>query len=116
MDVKRYECMGRMSRVVEHNGVLYLSGHAAPASLKSVREQTEYIVNKLSAVLDQYGSDKEHILSAVIYLKDMSAFADMNAVWDQWIGMDNGPARTCVGAPMSSEDMLVEITLIAAVR
>ena len=116
MDIKRYECMGRMSRVVEHNGVLYLSGHAAPGTLKTVKEQTEYIVNKIDAVLKQYGSDREHILSAVIYLKDMSFFAEMNAVWDQWIGMDNGPARTCVSAFMSSEDMLVEITVTAAVK
>ena len=62
-------------------------------------------------------SDKKHILSATIYLKDIDAdFKDMNSVWDAWVEKGFAPARACVEAKMAREALLVEISIVAAVK
>jgi enamine deaminase RidA (YjgF/YER057c/UK114 family) len=69
---------------------------------------------KVDELLLQAGSNREHILSATIYVKDMSYFSEMNAVWDAWIPEGYAPARACVAATMAREVLLVEISVIAA--
>ena len=86
MEIKRFEGTGRMSKVVEHNGTLYLSGLTNDEG--DMKEQTAAVLAKAETILNQYGSDKNHILSATIYVKDMALFADMNSVWDAWV--ENG--------------------------
>ena len=71
---------------------------------------------KIEELLGKYGSDKDHILSATIYLKDMALFDQMNSVWDAWVTPGNEPARCCVEAKMASAAILVEISVIAAVK
>jgi enamine deaminase RidA (YjgF/YER057c/UK114 family) len=39
----------------------------------------------------------------------------MNEVWDAWVPEGYAPARTCVCAPLPSEELKVEITVTAAV-
>jgi len=108
MEIKRFEGTGRMSKVVEHNNTLYLSGLTNDEG--DMKEQTAAV----EAILNQYGSDKNHILSATIYVKDMALFADMNSVWDAWVENGNEPARACVEANMARENLLVEISIVAA--
>ncbi|GAA0223171.1 RidA family protein [Metaclostridioides mangenotii] len=114
MEIKRYEGTGRMSRAVVHNNTVYLCGQTHAEG--DVKEQTEEVLKKVEDLLNKYGSDKNHILSANIYLRDMKDFADMNSVWDAWIEDGNEPARACVEARMARESLLVEITIVAAVK
>ena len=44
----------------------------------------------------------------------MADFAEMNAVWDQWVPEGFAPARACVEAAMARNVLLVEISVIAA--
>ena len=46
----------------------------------------------------------------------MKDFAEMNTVWDNWIPEGHAPARACVEARMARPDLLVEISVIAAVK
>ncbi|WP_027702967.1 RidA family protein [Metaclostridioides mangenotii] len=114
MEIKRYEGTGRMSRAVVHNNTVYLCGQTHAEG--DVKEQTAEVLKKVEDLLNKYGSDKNHILSANIYLRDMKDFADMNSVWDAWIEDGNEPARACVEARMARESLLVEITIVAAVK
>jgi enamine deaminase RidA (YjgF/YER057c/UK114 family) len=114
MEIKRYEGTGRMSRAVIHNNTVYLCGQTHAEG--DVKEQTAEVLKKVEDLLNKYGSDKNHILSANIYLRDMKDFADMNSVWDAWIEDGNEPARACVEARMARESLLVEITIVAAVK
>ncbi len=81
---------------------------------KDITEQTQTMLDKVDVLLAQAGSDKEHMLSATIYIKDMSMFAEMNAVWDNWVPAGHAPARACVEASMARDTLLVEISVIAA--
>jgi len=114
MTIERLETKQRMSRVVKHNGTIYLCGQVAADASRDITEQTQTMLAKVDTLLEQAGSGRKQILSATIYVKDMSYFADMNAVWDAWIPEGFAPARACVAAKMAREALLVEISVIAA--
>jgi enamine deaminase RidA (YjgF/YER057c/UK114 family) len=116
MEIKRVETKPRMSRIVIHNGIAYLCGQVAKDADKGITEQTETMLEKVTALLEQAGSDKEHLLSATIYIKDMKDFAKMNEVWDNWVPEGYAPARACVEAAMARPQLLVEISVIAALK
>ena len=105
MEIKRLETNERMSKVVLHNNTLYLCGQTHDEG--DVKEQTAAILSKIENLLNQYGSDKKHILSATIYLKDIGA---------DWVEKGFAPARACVEAKMAREALLVEISIVAAVK
>ncbi|MGI9275213.1 MAG: RidA family protein [Endozoicomonas sp.] len=112
--IERQEIKQRMSRIVKHNGTVYLCGQVAADASAGIREQTATMLDKVDALLKQAGSDREHMLSATIYLKDMALFADMNEVWDAWVPEGHTPARACVEASMARPELLVEISVVAA--
>lgn len=108
------ESTPRMSRIVEHNGTIYLCGQTAKDATAGIEGQTVTTLEKVEEFLAMAGSDKEHILSVTIYLRDMKDFAAMNSVWDAWVVDGAQPARACVEARLAREDLLVEMSVIAA--
>lgn len=114
-EISRAETTARMSKIVTHNGTIYLCGQVADNSDEPVGPQTENMLAKVDSLLEAAGSDRNHILTATIYLRDIKDFAAMNSVWDNWVPQGHAPARACVEARMAREDLLVEISVIAAV-
>ncbi len=112
--IKRYEGTGRMSRVVEHDNTLYLCGQTHNDPESGIKLQTIEVLEKIERLLGEYGSDKSHILSVTIYLKDICMFDEMNEIWDKWMECGYEPARACVEAKMASDNILVEMSVIAA--
>ena len=114
MIIERLETKARMSRIVKHNGTVYLCGQVCADASKGISEQTQTMLNKVEALLLAAGSSKKHMLSATIYLKSMADFAEMNIVWDAWVPAGFAPARACVQAAMARDVLLVEISVVAA--
>ena len=114
MKIERMETKQRMSRIVKHNGVIYLCGQVCADATQDITHQTQTMLDKVDSLLIQAGSDRKHILSATIYLKTMDDFAKMNEVWDNWVPEGYAPARACVTADMAREALLVEISVVAA--
>ncbi len=112
--IERLETGARMSCIVKHNGTIYLCGQVCADATKDIKEQTQTMLDKVDALLEQAGSSRKHMLSATIYVKDMSYFAEMNAVWDAWVPEGHAPARACVAAKMARDALLVEISVVAA--
>lgn len=106
----------RMSKIVIHNDTVYLCGQVAKDAKADIREQTQTMLDKVDDLLLQAGSDRQHILSATIYIKDMQDFAHMNEIWDAWVVEAHSPARACVQASLARPELLVEISVIAAVK
>lgn len=106
----------RMSKIVIHNDTVYLCGQVAKNSDDDIDEQTHTMLEKVDELLQQAGSDRKHILSATIYLKDMKDFSAMNDIWDTWVIEGFSPARACVEASLARPELLVEISVIAAVK
>ena len=116
MSIERIEKTPRSSRIVKHNGTVYLCGQVCKDSTQDITEQTASMLDKVTDLLAQAGSDNQHILAATIYIKDMKDFAQMNAVWDNWVEPGFQPARACVQASMARAELLVEISVVAAVK
>ncbi len=105
-----------MSKAVVHGNTVYLAGQVADKSKgASVAEQTQEIVGIIDEILKEAGSDKTKILSATIYLSDISTFAQMNSVWDTWVVAGHTPARATVEAKLAAPEYTVEIAVIAAI-
>lgn len=117
-NIKRIDTSGRMSKIVIHNDTVYLCGQVGdnPDGPISVGRQTENMLAKVDSLLEQAGSGRDALLSATIYVRDMKDFAEMNQVWDNWVPEGHAPARACVEARMARPDLLVEISVIAAVK
>jgi enamine deaminase RidA (YjgF/YER057c/UK114 family) len=116
MHIDRKQTTQRMSRIVTHNQTVYLCGQVTKDRDAGIRIQTRQTLEKIDALLAEANSDKNHLLSVTIYLKNMADFAEMNLVWENWINPGFAPARACVNAAMASEELLVEMTVIAAVK
>ncbi|MBY5542160.1 RidA family protein [Rhizobium leguminosarum] len=115
MQIERYETGKRMSQAVTYGGLVFLAGQVAiDAPGASVREQTT-ILARITRLLEGAGSDPTRILSATIWLTDISSFEDMNAVWDAWVPSGHAPARATVEARLAGPEFAVEIGIIAAV-
>lgn len=112
--IERLETKARMSRIVKHNGTIYLCGQVCADATKGIEEQTQTMLDKVDDLLLKAGSSRKHMLSATIYVKTMDDFAAMNAVWDAWVPEGYAPARACVQAPMARDVLLVEISVVAA--
>ena len=114
MTIERKHTGERMSRIVKHNGTIYLCGQVCKDANENITRQTETMLEKVDELLLEAGSSREHILSATIYIKTMEDFAAMNAVWDAWVPQGHAPARACVQASMARPELLVEISVVAA--
>jgi len=115
MSIERHDVGPRMSKVVVHGNTVYLAGIVAEAAKgKSVSEQTKDILGQIDGFLAKAGTDKSKLLSANIWITDMSTFAEMNAVWDAWVASGHTPARATVEAKLAAPDYKVEIMVVAA--
>ena len=115
MEIIRINQSDRMSKITVYNNIVYLSGQVAEDVNDGIQGQTKSCLSKIEMLLNEGGSDKEHILSTTIYLRDMKGFNSMNEVWNNWIIKGKKPTRTCVQAEMARESILIEITVTAAV-
>ena len=102
MEIIRHDMCKHFARVTEYNGVLYFTGHIAAGKQPTMTEQMVALTHRLDELLEQFGSDKNHILYAKINIHDWSMF-DAGCM----------PARTTAQSVLT-DGYLVEITLTAA--
>ena len=104
-----------LSRAVVAGDLVFLAGLTADDLAADVTGQTAQILGKIDRYLAEAGSDKSHLVSAQIWLRDIANWSEMNKVWTGWIDKDNPPARATVEARLAGERILVEI-MVTAVR
>jgi enamine deaminase RidA (YjgF/YER057c/UK114 family) len=115
MSIRRIGAGARMSQAVIHGNTAYLAGCVArDPDGKNVGAQTKDILEQIDATLAKAGTDKTRLLSATIWLSDISTFDEMNKVWDGWVSQGNTPARATVEAKLAAPRFKVEIGVIAA--
>ncbi len=115
MTIKRFQVGRRMSQaVVCNNGIVFLAGQVADDPSQDAAGQTRQVLAAIDKLLGEAGSDKSRLLSANIFLADMTDFAAMNAVWDAWVSPGNTPARATVQAQLARPQWRVEIVVTAA--
>ncbi|MER9946504.1 RidA family protein [Mesorhizobium sp. M0047] len=114
MSIRRIDVGPRMSQIVIHRDTVYLAGQVGKPG-GNVASQTQDILAAIDELLAKAGSDKTKILQAIIWLADMSTFAEMNSEWDKWVPQGNTPARATGEAKLAGPEYLVEIIITAAI-
>lgn len=115
MAILRQLTNDRMSQLVVYNSTVYLSGQVGDDMAAGIEQQTRETLANIERLLDLAGTDKTRILSVTIYLKDIDAdFAGMNSVWDKWLPKGVAPARATVESKLCEPEILVELSVVAA--
>jgi enamine deaminase RidA (YjgF/YER057c/UK114 family) len=79
----------------------------------SYYEQTQKVLARIDESLALCGTDKSKILSAIIYIADVTQKKELNRAWDEWVDQKNPPMRACIGVVIEPPH-LVEIVITAA--
>lgn len=112
------KAIGPYSQAVKQGGMIYTSGQIPldPATGKLVEGDFEAMARRvfdnLAAVLAAAGAEFRHVLKTTVYLKDLSDFQKLNAVYAEYFG-EHKPARSTVGVAQLPLGAAVEIDLIA---
>jgi len=114
MSMDRYGVGEFLSQAVVHGDTVYVAGQLAPDGGASVADETRGVLRQIDAVLKEAGSDRSRLLSVSIYLVDIADFAEMNAVWIEWLDGAAPPARATVQAALAHPERRVEIAAVAA--
>lgn len=114
-EIKRIGVGARMSEAVCYNGIVWLAGQVGNPG-DSVEAQTKTCLAEVDRILAEAGTDKTRILSAQIWLADISTFAEMNKVWDAWVPAGHTPARATGEAKLATPEYKVEVIVTAALK
>ncbi len=110
--------IGAYSQAIKANGMVFTSGQipldpATGAFPEGITAQTKQSLSNVKAILEGAGTSLDKVIKATVFLSDMNNFAEMNAVYADFFGTDNPPARAAVEVARLPKDALVEIEVIA---
>ncbi len=110
--------IGAYSQAIKANGMVFTSGQlpldpATGAFPEGITAQTKQSLSNVKAILEGAGTSLDKVIKATVFLSDMNNFTEMNAVYADFFGTDNPPARAAVEVARLPKDALVEIEVIA---
>ncbi len=110
--------IGPYSQGIKANGFVFTSGQipldpTTGAFPDGITAQTKQSLTNVKAILEQAGTSLDKVIKATVFLSDMNHFAEMNAVYSEFFGTTNPPARSAVEVAKLPKDALVEIEVIA---
>jgi 2-iminobutanoate/2-iminopropanoate deaminase len=117
---KAPKAIGPYSQAIVANGFIFVSGqipiNPADASIIGgpIAEQTRQVLKNITAILEAGGSNLSEVVKTTVYLKDMSSFDEMNAVYAEYFS-GHKPARATVQVAKLPKDVGIEIDAIATV-
>jgi 2-iminobutanoate/2-iminopropanoate deaminase len=103
--------IGDLIFVAGQLGIVLESGELAG---ETVAEQTEQVMQNMSAILEAAGSGLDKLVKTTVFLLDLADFAAMNDVYARHVG-DRPPARSTIGISQLPSGARVEIEAIAHV-
>lgn len=111
--ITRIESGNRLSQAVIHNGIVYLAGQVGNPG-DGVHAQTVTALAEVDRLLALAGTDKTRILSAQVWLADVSTADEMNRAWEAWVAPGHAPARATGESKLVAPEYLVEVIVTAA--
>ena len=82
---------GHYSTVVEHNGLLYLSGQlpferGTKNMPKGIEAQSKLVFENIEFILKEAGSSKKQIIQMRLYIPNVELWEKVNAVYANFFG------------------------------
>jgi 2-iminobutanoate/2-iminopropanoate deaminase len=108
---------GHYSQIIEHGGVLYLSGQL-PIDPKTriipetFEEQSKLALSKIDLLLKEAGSSRNKVLQMRIYISDISLWDKFNEIYSNFFG-EHKPVRCVVPSGKLHHGCLIEIEATA---
>jgi reactive intermediate/imine deaminase len=108
---------GHYSPCIEHNGMLFLSGqipfdkHTGKIP-EGIEAQALLVLEKLGRILQEAGSDRNHVIQVRIYLSDIGLWDKVNAVYSEFFGTHR-PVRCVVPTGPLHYGCLIEAEAVA---
>lgn len=117
---KAPEALGPYSHAMVVNNLVFTSGQIpldTEGNIVSddVKEQTKQVLDNLSVVLEEAGSDLNSVVKATIFISDMNEFQQINEVYGSYFN-EPQPARSCVEVARLPKDVKVEIEVVGKVK
>ncbi len=108
-----------LSPATRFGNLVFVAGqtgrHPATGQLgRDVREQTQFVLERIKAILDAAGTSLDNVLTVTTHLTRREDLAAYNEEYNRYFP-DNKPARTTVGAMLNMPELLVEITVTACI-
>ena len=110
--------IGPYSQAVRVQNMVFTAGQIGldPATMEivsgGVEAETRQVLNNLKQVLEAADSGLEYVVKTTVFLRDMSDFPKMNAVYGEFFS-ENPPARSTVAVATLPKNVAVEIDAIA---
>ena len=80
-----------------------------------IQAQTRAVLNNVKAILAAGGATFGNVVKTTVFLQDMNDFPAMNAVYQEYFGLQNCPARSTIQVARLPKDAKVEIEVVAVV-
>ncbi len=118
---KAPSAIGPYSQAIKCGDLLFVSGQLAidPAEGKlidgNMAEQTERIIQNLSAIVKEVGADLSQVVKTTIFLKDLQDFVEVNTAYANFF-KDCPPARSTVQVAALPLDARIEIEAIVSLK
>ena len=110
--------MGPYSQAIKTGELIFVAGEKGidPATGEivggGIAAETRQTLDNVVAILDAAGATMEHVVRTVVYMTDISEFAEMNAVYAGYFPTDP-PGRSCVQVVALPAGAHVEIEVTA---
>lgn len=111
------KAIGSYSQAVKAGNMLFTSGQLPINPVTGeisgdVADQTRQVLENLKAVVEAAGGTLADVVKTTVFITDLSGFAAMNAVYEQYFPV-RPPARSTVEISGLAKNALVEIELVA---
>lgn len=111
-NIQRLHSNDVLSAVTIHNKIVYLSGQGPNNADLDISGQTKEVLAKIDALLKEANSDKSKILSAQLFLNNLSDFQTVNQIWIGWLKDHTTPSRVTIQSGLINK-WLIEIVVTA---
>ncbi len=111
-----------INHAVKSGNLLFLASQLS-ADLKTgkiiggdIAEQTKHALENVKFLLESCGSGLDHILKAVVYMRDVGDFDKMDHVYREYFKKGLEPARVTIqsASPINGIDIEIEVTALIA--
>jgi 2-iminobutanoate/2-iminopropanoate deaminase len=115
------KAIGPYSQAIKTDNLIYTSGQIGLSPVTNalagddISSQTQQVLKNIKAVVEQAGSDMEHIVKVTIFLKDMNDYATVNNIYKDYFPSVK-PARSTVQVTRLPKDALIEIECVAITK
>ena len=115
---KAPKAIGPYSQAIKVGNLVFASGQVpiVPATGEfvegDIKEQTRQSLTNTKHILEEAGTNLQHVVKTTVFLSDMADFAAMNEVYAEFFSQPF-PARSAVAVKTLPKNALVEVECIA---